>query len=154
MQWIFGHIACHYQGTSWSTHRFYAVDVDGPAVLGWNALDKLEVISVNAINKPEESKPVTSVQDLKSQFPNQFDCIGNFQGKTMLHLKKDARPYTDAPRKCSIHVKPKLKGELDKMEGLDIIRKMDYRTDWCSSLTTTVKPDGSLRVCLDPKILK
>ena len=48
---------------------------------------------------------------------------------------------------------PKLKQELDNMERQDIIKKVDHHTDWCSSLTTTVKKDGSLRVCLDPRRL-
>ena len=39
------------------------------------------------------------------------------------------------------------------MEAQGVIKKVDHHTDWCSSLTTTLKPDGSLRVCLDPKRL-
>ena len=39
------------------------------------------------------------------------------------------------------------------MENDGIIRKIEHHTDWCSSITTSVKKDGSLRVCLDPKCL-
>ena len=42
---------------------------------------------------------------------------------------------------------------MDNIEDQGIIRKVSHHTDWCSSLTTTVKPDGSLRICLDPKRL-
>ena len=37
------------------------------------------------------------------------------------------------------------------MENDGIIRKIEHHTDWCSSITTGVKKDGSLRFCLDPK---
>ena len=96
---------------------------------------------------------VTSIEDLKKQFPEQFDRIGSFEGKASLFLTRDARPSIDAPRKCGIHLKARLQQELDTMENDGIIRKIEHHTDWCSSITTSVKKDGSLRVCLDPKRL-
>ena len=68
-------------------------------------------------------------------------------------MKRDARSSIDAPRKCSIHLKATLQHELDTMENDGIIRKIEHHTDWCSSITTSVKKDGSLRVCLDPERL-
>jgi hypothetical protein len=39
------------------------------------------------------------------------------------------------------------------MEADKIIEKVTYPTPWCISLMVTPKPDGSLRVCLDPRFL-
>ena len=39
------------------------------------------------------------------------------------------------------------------MEKTESSRKIEHHTDWCSSMATSVKKDGSLRVCLDPKRL-
>ena len=96
---------------------------------------------------------MTSIADLKKQFPDQFDRIGSLEGKASLFLKRDARPSIDAPRKCSIHLKARLQHELDTVENDGIIRKIEHHTDWCSSITTSVKKHGSLRVCLDPERL-
>ena len=74
-------------------------------------------------------------------------------GEAHLYLKEDAKPTIDAPRKCSIHLQPKLQAELDKMEKDGVIRPVTNHTDWCGSITTSVKKDGSLRICLDPKRL-
>ena len=82
-----------------------------------------------------------------------FDTIGNFNGETTLHLKVDAKPYIAPPRKCSIHMKDRIKTELDSMEKKGIIRKIDEHTDWCSNVCFVTKKDNSLRVCLDPKQL-
>ena len=41
-----------------------------------------------------------------------------------LHLKQDCEPFIDPPRKCSIHLKEKLKCELKKMEKQGVIRKV------------------------------
>ena len=96
---------------------------------------------------------VKSIDDLKRRFPRQFERTGSFEGKASLSLKRDAQPSIDAPRKCSIHLKEKLQLELDTIENDEIIRKIEHHTDWCSSITTTVKRDGSLSICLDPKRL-
>jgi hypothetical protein len=39
------------------------------------------------------------------------------------------------------------------MEQDGIVEKVTYATPWCNSLMVTPKPDGSLRVCLDPRYL-
>ena len=91
---------------------------------------------------------MTSIEDLKEQFPDQFDSICTFESKAILFLKRDARPSIDAPRKCSIHLMAILQQELDTMENDGIIRKIEHHTDWCSSITTSVKNDDTLRVCL------
>ena len=62
-------------------------------------------------------------------------------------------PFIDPPRKCSIHLKEKLKCELKKMEKQGVIRKVSEHTDWCSSLAYSVKKDGSFRICIDPQKL-
>ena len=96
---------------------------------------------------------MTSIDDHKKQFPGHIDRQGCFEGKASLFLKRDARPSIDAPRKCSIHLQARLQQELDTMENDGIIRKIEHHTDWCSSTITSVKKDGSPRVCLDPKRL-
>ena len=122
----------------------------------------MHVVTINAIKLSvncsvpagtAQKTTVTSIDDLKKQFPDQFDRIGRFEGKASLFLKRDARPSIAAPLKCSIYLKERLQQELDTLENDGIIRKIEHHTDWCSSITTRVKKDGSLRVCLDPKRL-
>ena len=149
------------QCPAYKDHRKYCDGiVDGPAILGLRACEQMHIVTIDAIkstaNCPasvgEAQKPtVTSIADLKKQFPDKFDRIGSFEGKASLFLKRDAIPSIDLPRKCSIHLKARLQQELDTMENDGIIRKIEHHTDWCSSITTGVKKDGSLRFCLDPK---
>jgi len=153
-------ILCKTECHGWSRARFYVVDVDGPAVLGLPTCEHFNIITINELtgesetsSKPSPPKPIKSVRDLKKMFPDQFDKIGSFKTPAKLHLKPDAQPTIDAPRKCSIHIRDKLKQEIDKMEADGIIKKVEHHTDWCSSITTATKKDGSLRVCLDPRRL-
>ena len=39
------------------------------------------------------------------------------------------------------------------MEKLDVIQKVDEPTDWVNSMVTIVKPNGNLRICIDPRDL-
>lgn len=105
-------------------------------------------------DKPQQKMlKITSCEDLKRAYPNQFDKMGNFKGPAKLVLKDDAEPFIDPPRKCSIHIKDKLQEELNKLVEQDVLRKVEQHTDWCSSLACSTKKDGSLRICLDPQKL-
>ena len=134
--------------------KFYVIDVPeykAPPVLGLQSCEEMQLITINAIKL--QSKSIDGIQSLMSMFPNSFDTIGNFEGEIKLHLKDDATPYIAPPRKCSIHMREKIKAELDSMENKGIIRKVNEHTDWCSNVVFVTKKDKSLRVCLDPKNL-
>ena len=110
-------------------------------------------VPVRTNDQSQDNPEIVSVDDLKMMFPEQFDVIGNLPGEAHLYLEKDAMPSIDAPRKYPIHMEKKLKIELDMMESQGVIRAVEEHSDWCSSLTTTIKKNGTLRVCLDPKKL-
>ena len=40
-----------------------------------------------------------------------------------------------------------------RMESLDVIEKVTEPTDWVNSMVTIIKPNGSLRICIDPRNL-
>ena len=89
--------------------------------------------------------------NLHKLYPDQFDKIGNFHGEAQLHLNENVQLYISAPRKCSIHMRDKIKSKLGRMEQSDVIRKVTEHTDWCSNVGFTERRDGSIRVCLDPR---
>ena len=41
-------------------------------------------------------------------------------------------------------------GHLHRMVKLNVIKKVDEATEWVNSMTVTEKPNGQIRVCLDP----
>ena len=159
----------------WSEHRFYIVDVQGPAACGLTMAEALGLVTMHCtINVPaptsvptpvsvptpadestpkETPTPINDVEDLKKLFPEQFDRIGRFEGEAKLLLKEDAVPCKDRPRKHPIHLKPKIKEVLDDMENQGVIRKVKGHADWHNNLVVVIKKDGSLRLCLDPRKL-
>ena len=63
------------------------------------------------------------------------------------------RPTQLQVRRVPIAVKMQLQAELERLEVLDVIEKVDKPTPWVSSLALVKKSNGKLRLCLDPKPL-
>ena len=78
---------------------------------------------------------------------------GCLPGDYTIHFDKDVIPTQHACRKVPFPIRDKLKAQLDKMEQMGVIVKVNEPTDWVHALVTTVKKDGSLRVCLDTRDL-
>ena len=168
-----------HKSSGWKTTRFYVVDVPGPAVVGLPTSERLNLVTINvdgvatkaerkncyAVKKKHlrpilkktgnMQKPthINSIEDLKNEYPEQFDKLGNFPGEAKLRVKDDAESFIDASRKWPIHIKDELKREIDNLVTQGVIRKVDEHTDWRSSLAFTTKKDGSMRICLDPQRL-
>ena len=57
------------------------------------------------------------------------------------------------PRKLPVPLRDTLKSELDSMVKNGILVKVTEPTSWVSSLVIVKKPNGKIRVCLDPRDL-
>ena len=62
-------------------------------------------------------------------------------------------PVIDTSRNVPHKLREEPKQELNRMTELGVIEPVSEPTDWVSSLVIARKPNGSLRVCLDPKNL-
>ena len=101
---------------------------------------------------PEEG-PITRVEDLMRRYPDRFDVIGKFEGEYHMVTDPNVPPSQHAMRKVPIEYQEKIEKELDRMEEQGIITKVTEPTEWVNSITYPVKPNGDLRICLDPKDL-
>ena len=95
-------------------------------------------------------KPINSCEDLIKAHPDCFEGIGKFPGTYHIHLKEDAIPVVNTPRKCLIAIRPLVDKKLDKLLEQEVIVPVTEPTDWVSSLAYSWKADGDLRTCLNP----
>ena len=72
-----------------------------------------------------------------------------------LDINQSITPVIQPPRKIPQAMVEPLKHEIDHMLDLGVIRKLDINeaTDWCHNLILVCKPNGKLRVCLDPRTI-
>ncbi len=82
-----------------------------------------------------------------------FSGIGCFEGEFHITLDPAVPPVIHLPRRVPEALQEPLKKELDALEAQGIITKVSEPTDWVNSLVCVTKPNGSLRLCLDPKDL-
>ena len=70
--------------------------------------------------------------------------------KYTIYLDPTVPPVQHARHKVPIHYKEEIEKTLKEAEQLLIITPVTRPTEWVSSITYLTKPDGSLRLCLDP----
>ena len=89
------------------------------------------------------------------QYPDCFDGIGKFQGQYHITVDPSVPPVVQAQRCVPLSLRDDIKEELDDMESRGIIAKLKEgeQMAWVNSLVYRRKPNGKLRICLDPKDL-
>ena len=146
---------------------FYVVEADGHVILGLPTCLTLDLVSVNCnlINScPIEEVKKTRTADTGNQaararileeYGDCFRGIGCFKGEYTITLDKSIPPVAHAPRKVPAALEDQLKSELNRLEQAGVLSKVteDEPTDWVNSLVCATKPNGKLRLCLDPKDL-
>ena len=98
------------------------------------------------------NQPLTKERVIK-EYEEVFNGFGGLDGYVSIQLKDDAVPVVHSPRRVPYAIKDKVKEELDRMVQLEVIEKVNEPTDWVNSIVVAEKPNGKLRLCLDPKDL-
>lgn len=91
--------------------------------------------------------------ELISKFKAAFDGLGEFPGLHKIQLKSDSVPVVQYNKRVPFGLQNKLKETLETLESKNIISKVDYPTEWVNNIMLVEKPNGKLRICLDPKPL-
>jgi hypothetical protein len=126
------------KSSKFSVHDFTVTDTGSTVLLGLPSC-----VSMGLVN------PVGSVT-VASQYSDVFKGIGKLSTKHVLRLKDNAKPVIQSPRRVPFRLRDKLRATLSEMETSGTIAKVTTPTDWVHPIVNVLKPDGSLRVCLDP----
>ena len=86
-------------------------------------------------------------------YPELFKGLGCLPGDYHIVLNEGATPVFQAPRKVPILQREKVIEELKKVERLGVIVRQEEATDWVNSMVVVQKPNGAVRLCIDPRDL-
>ena len=87
-------------------------------------------------------------------YPRVFQGLGNFGEPYDIKLKPNAQPHClYTPRRVPLPLRGKVKTELDRMESLGVISKVEAPTLWCAGMVAVPKKSGAIRICVDLKPL-
>ena len=113
-------------------------------LLGRPAIEGLQVVSssVGGIQRK-------NLDPLKA-YPNLFSGLGKLEGEYKIKLQEGAKPYAlNTPRRVALPLMKPVKKELERMEQLGVIAKIDEPTDWCAGMVVVPKSGGKVRICID-----
>lgn len=135
--------------------EFIIVNEHFTPLLGVRATEQMELLSINRDNfKVVNSVNQSNKNDIVSKYADVFDgTLGKLEGKVHLHVNPDAVPVSLPCRSVPVSIRKKLKTELERLEQIGVLSKVDQPTDWTSQFVATTKKSGEMRICIDPKPL-
>ena len=111
------------------------------ALLGKPAIEALRVVTL--------VEPILK-EEVEKEFQDLFEGLGRLQDNYQIKLRDDAQPFAlTTPRRVAIPLLPKVKAELQRMEDLGVISRIDEPTEWCAGIVVVPKPNGNVRICVD-----
>ena len=88
------------------------------------------------------------------EYNDVFKGIGTLPGGPIPHQTEGAvQPVQHPPGQYQLPCKMHTKAELERLTKERIITEVKEHTEWINSIVPVMKPNGSLRLCLDPKDL-
>ena len=126
--------------------EFFIVNTDQSPILGLKASQTLGLIKV-VLN-------INRIEDIVTCYKGVFQGLGCLQQPYHIEIDSSVQPVVCPGRNQPIALRGRLKEELDKMEELKVIRKIEQPTEWVNSLVVVEKhKTKKLRICLDPRPL-
>ena len=112
-------------------------------LLGRPAIESLGLVQrIESISSNSDCIPV--------QYPLLFEGLGKLEGEYKIELMEGAKPYAlTTPRRIAIPLLPQVKAELERMEAMGVITRVDVPTEWCAGMVVVPKSEDHVRICVD-----
>ena len=138
--------------------QFVVIDEDYTPLLGSTSAQEMGLITVQHENILNVNETVVktdcqglTMEEVTASYSDVFKGLGCMEGALHLEVDMTVAPAIMPPRRVPLTLKNRLKDELTRLEKASVIIKEEEPTDWVSSLVVTEKPNGKLRVCIDPQ---
>ena len=129
------------------TSTFYIISRDYGSLLSYDTSVQLELVpEINSVTAKSEisSRKVDNLVKINSVL---FQGIGKLKDREIkLHIDESVQPVAQPHRRIPFHLREKVENELDRLERLDIIEKVDGPTDWVSPVV--IAPKKKLSQCM------
>ena len=122
------------------THRNHVVRGLYANLLGLPALRALQLVArTDAISQYEKQ--------IYQKHPHLFTGLGTLGPEYTIKLKANALPYAlSTLRSVPLPLRDKVKKELDRMESMGVISRVDGPSEWCARMVVVPKRDLNLSV--------
>uniref|UniRef100_A0A147BN06 RNA-directed DNA polymerase n=1 Tax=Ixodes ricinus TaxID=34613 RepID=A0A147BN06_IXORI len=120
------------------------------ALLGRPAIKALQVLRyLQEVTTVPENEDVEARKILES-YPELLSGLGLMETPYRVVLAPGAKPHAVTyPRRVPIPLLPDVERELQRMQDLGVIVKVDKATEWYAPMVVAKKQNGELRICVD-----
>ena len=139
---VLGKLKCELKSKSAkSNEELYVVKGLRNSLLGRPAIQSLELLS---------KSDVKNVDTVQEQYSELFSGLGKTDWEYTIKLKPGYIPFAlSTPRRVPLPLMEKVKKELQRMQNMGVISRVDKPTNWCSGMVVVPKSDGNVRICVD-----
>jgi hypothetical protein len=139
-------LPCMYKGVSQKV-EFQILDDDCKKV---DILGRNDSIKFGLIKRVHAAMALSNDQLIKEYKDVFSEVIGLIPGEYEIKIDQSIQPVIHPPRPVPAPIRQQVKEELEKMERGGIIAKVTEPTPWVSPTVYARKPNGRIRVCMDP----
>ena len=124
------------QGGAAVDEDVYVISGQRRSLLSRGACETLNLVKLVAVDSVE------TADYYKDNNPKLFGGLGRMSGGDYnIQLREYAVPFAlSTPRRVSIPLMDVIKRELQMMEDLQVIRRVDTPTNWCAGMVVVAKP--------------
>ena len=144
--------------------EFVVVPDNLTPLIGARTAQQMELITVhqdNFVPVPpprrqlcEDIRKIETVDELVRRHADVFlKNLGTLPGTVHLQIDENAEPSITPSRRVPTALRGKFKAELDRLESLEVLAKVDESTALVSSVVIATKKSGALKICIDPRPL-
>ena len=151
------------------TQKKYSIEFvvvpDGlTSLIGARTAQQMELITVhqdNFVTVPpphkqlcKDIRKIETADELVRRHADVFSKdLGTLPGTVHLQIDENAEPSITPSRRVPTSLRGKFKDELDQLDSLEVLAKVDEPTAWVSSVVIATKKSGALRICIDQRPL-
>ena len=122
-------------------------------LIGVDTCLKAEMIKVGETVHSVQTKEKVTREWLTQNYDDIFKGLGLMPGEYEIKIDKSVPPVQHRPRRTPIMMKDDVIKKLRDLEKAGVVSKVDEPTEWISSQVALRKPNGTIRLCIDPKDL-
>ena len=128
---------------------FIIPDLEEP-LLGRPAIEALRLVTIHPILHTIQSQPKIEPFNPQKEIPELFTGLGEFGEAYSIPLARDAMPYSvPTPRRIPLPLMKETQAELQRMEEMGVISRIEGHSQWCSPIVVVPKANGKVRICVD-----
>ena len=88
-------------------------------------------------------------ETITKQFPELFEGLGQMTGEYHIKLQPHTTPFALTTLiRIAIPLRLLVKEELQRIEILGVIAKVQQATDWCAGMVVVLKSNGKVKICV------